>query len=120
MLRNTFETRKGGTTLEASAEVPPYPYGRKIWRTGDDQKKTPTHYRWSGFRCSDAQWRSGILRRIVAGYLRLSIFLMMMAPMTRATAKHPVRKYKSIGLAAVRPVVENKETDEKDNGQTSC
>ena len=32
---------------------------------------------------------------------------------------HPVRKYKSIGLAAVRPVVENKEADEKDNGQTS-
>ena len=43
----------------------------------------------------------------------------MMAPMTRATAKHPVRKYKSIGLAAVRPMVEDEKADEKDNGQTS-
>lgn len=41
---------------------------------GGAQKKTPTPYRWSGLRRSGAQWRSGTLKGIVAGYLRLSIF----------------------------------------------
>ena len=43
---------------------------------------------------------------------------MMMAPMTRATATHPVRKYKSIGLAAVRPMVKDNEGNENRDGET--